>query len=144
MQLLSGSLKVKAPDNVPFGSMLWRGQVEGHDGQDNSQGPARLSRGDMPTPLAGSPPPRSCFEITEVTTQEMRSVFSSLDLDNNGTLSMDELQIALESFGMPTGFEEVKEMVLKVDADCEHFRRPPPLCLSAEHPSCHDPCSLPA
>ncbi len=46
-------------------------------------------------------------------------MFSSLDHNNTGSLSMDELETALESLGMPGGYDEANAMAVKTDLDRE-------------------------
>jgi calcium-dependent protein kinase len=53
-------------------------------------------------------------QMSEADTSSMRKVFTSIDTDGDGKLSLDELQKALKSY---KGTINVKEMLESIDAD---------------------------
>uniref|UniRef100_A0A061RWF7 Calmodulin n=1 Tax=Tetraselmis sp. GSL018 TaxID=582737 RepID=A0A061RWF7_9CHLO len=104
--VISGALHVRVPDKVPFGSMLWRGSKTGQGSKDG-----------LPPPQAISPPAVPPVIIKDITTSELRSLFSAIDLDKNGGLSVDEMHHALETLGIDIGTQDLKDMMTHMDDD---------------------------
>ena len=54
---------------------------------------------------------------SNVDEQQMREIFNSFDVDGNGSLSRDELALALPKMGMFITMGEIDEMVASADTD---------------------------